>query len=412
VISLASLDSATPFGAQLARASGPVLLVIAYVVPENAEAAMRELWTEDVARMAARPGFLSAQRYPGAGGSRMWHTTVEWKSPHHLAAALDAAGADAELQAKAAKVPEGVVAYPNLFERAPADEVWAQLPERNPRMPENLTVANADRQRQVIDEIYEIGLNGGDLSIADKHLTAGFRNHGSHDDSLTGPDAFKLTITKQRSGFSEVRYEILDFLSMGERACVRWVMHGVHTGEFIGIPPTGKRIEHHAILIVRFEGDKIAERWGIVDNFGLMRQLRGGPPGPPAPRPLPEGVGIEPIGQWSGAVTYEGKRDEFTVELAPEGKVVLNTEDSAGSGTWSMNADGTFSFSIKEEFIRAADGTAPAKVLPGAAYVQIHFLAKATGETFGGNGVAEVRGFAGELIASTVAEMVATRIAG
>ncbi len=279
-------------------------------------------------------------------------------------------------------------------------------------MPENLSVANADRQRQVIDEIYEIGLNGGDLSIADKHLTANFRNHGSHDDSLTGPEAFKLTITKQRSGFSEVRYEILDFLSMGERACVRWVMHGVHTGEFIGVPPTGKRIEHHAILILRFEGDKIAERWGIVDNFGLMRQLRGGPPGPPAPRPLPEGIGIEPIGQWSGAVTYEGKRDEFTVELGPEGKVVLNTADSAGSGTWSMNADGTFAFSIKEEFIRAADGTAPAKVLPGAAYVQIHFLAKAIGETFGGNGVAEVRGFSGELIASTVAEMVATRITG
>jgi predicted ester cyclase len=279
-------------------------------------------------------------------------------------------------------------------------------------MTQNLTVASVERQRQVVDEIYEIGLNGGDLTIADKHFTPDFRNHGSHDDSVTGPDGFKLTITKQRSGFSDVRYEILDFLSMGDRCCVKWVMHGVHTGEFIGVPPTGKRVEHHAIIILRFEGDKIAERWGIVDNFGLMRQLRGGPPGPPAPRPLPQGIGIEPIGQWSGAVTYEGKKDEFTVELAPEGKVVLNTAESAGSGSWSMNADGTFAFSIKEEFIRAADGTAPAKVLPGAAYVQIHFLAKASGETFAGNGVAEVRGFSGELIASTVAEMAATRIAG
>lgn len=121
-----------PFGDQLAKASGPVLLVITYIVPEHAEAALQELWAEDVARMAERSGFLSAQRYRAATGSRLWHTTAEWESAEDLLAALDAAGADAQLQAKAAQVPDGVVAYPNLFERAPADEVPAPQRERNP----------------------------------------------------------------------------------------------------------------------------------------------------------------------------------------------------------------------------------------------------------------------------------------
>ena len=135
-------------------------------------------------------------------------------------------------------------------------------------------VASAERQREIVDQIWLVGLNKGDLSIADKYLTDDFQNHGSHDDSLTGPASFKLTIEKQRSGFSEIEYEILDFLSQGDRCVVRWIMKGVHTGTFIGVPPTGKRVEHHAILILRFEGDKIAERWGIVDNFALLRHLR------------------------------------------------------------------------------------------------------------------------------------------
>jgi len=143
-------------------------------------------------------------------------------------------------------------------------------------------VISAERQREIVDKIYLDGLNNGNLAIADEYLAADFRNHGSHDDSLTGPEAFKFTIRKQRSGFSDIRYEILDFVSQGDKAVVRWIMHGKHTGEFLGVPPTGKIVQHHAILILRFEGDKIAERWGTVDNFALLRAFKAdsndGPP--------------------------------------------------------------------------------------------------------------------------------------
>lgn len=135
-------------------------------------------------------------------------------------------------------------------------------------------LSSAEVQRAVVDKIWLDGLNSGDLSVADECLTADFRNHGSHDDSLTGPEAFKLTINKQRSGFSDIEYEILDFVSQGDRAAVRWIMRGKHTGTFLGVPPTGRTVEHHAVLILRFEGDKVAERWGVVDNYTLLRTLQ------------------------------------------------------------------------------------------------------------------------------------------
>jgi predicted ester cyclase len=135
-------------------------------------------------------------------------------------------------------------------------------------------VASAEVQRAVVDKIWLEGLNNGDLSIADEYLTSDFKNHGSRDDSLTGPEAFKLTIRAQRSGFSDIKYEILDFISQGDRAAVRWIMRGRHTGDFLGVPATGREVEHHAVLILRFEGDKIAERWGVVDNYALLRFLQ------------------------------------------------------------------------------------------------------------------------------------------
>ncbi|MCT4356199.1 ester cyclase [Streptomyces sp. Je 1-79] len=146
-------------------------------------------------------------------------------------------------------------------------------------------MTSAEKLREVVDKVYDEGLNGGDLSVADRHLTADFRNNGSHDDSMRGPEAFKHTIKVQRGAFSDVKYEILDFVAQDDKAAVRWVMRGRHTGPFIGIPATGLEIEHHGMIIFRFEGEKIAERWGIVDNFALQRFLQSGgkPAGPLTP---------------------------------------------------------------------------------------------------------------------------------
>jgi predicted ester cyclase len=45
------------------------------------------------------------------------------------------------------------------------------------------------------------------------------------------------------------------------------------TGELMGIPPTGKRLEMTGIVIYRIEGGKIIERWAQHDVVGLMRQM-------------------------------------------------------------------------------------------------------------------------------------------
>ena len=48
---------------------------------------------------------------------------------------------------------------------------------------------------------------------------------------------------------------------------------GTHTGEFQGVPPTGKEINVMAFGLYRIANGKFVENWGLVDSLAHMQQL-------------------------------------------------------------------------------------------------------------------------------------------
>jgi predicted ester cyclase len=70
-------------------------------------------------------------------------------------------------------------------------------------------------------------------------------------------------------------YELVaeDLVAEGDRVAVRTTFKGTHTGEFMGVAPTGKDVSIPIMLIYRIEGGKIAEHWMNADAMGLMQQL-------------------------------------------------------------------------------------------------------------------------------------------
>ena len=56
-------------------------------------------------------------------------------------------------------------------------------------------------------------------------------------------------------------------------AAFRWLMSGTHRGEFLGVAPTGERIEAMGMDIVRITEGEIVEHWGEFDVMGMLRQL-------------------------------------------------------------------------------------------------------------------------------------------
>ena len=56
------------------------------------------------------------------------------------------------------------------------------------------------------------------------------------------------------------------------RIVENWVFTGKHTGEGMGIPPSGEAITIRGIEIWRIADGKIVERWGVVDVSDVMQK--------------------------------------------------------------------------------------------------------------------------------------------
>jgi predicted ester cyclase len=71
------------------------------------------------------------------------------------------------------------------------------------------------------------------------------------------------------------RYELIadDVFAEGDRVAVRGTVRGHHTGELMGIPPTGKTVSLTVLLIYRLADGKIVDHWMSVDRLELLEQL-------------------------------------------------------------------------------------------------------------------------------------------
>jgi predicted ester cyclase len=80
-------------------------------------------------------------------------------------------------------------------------------------------------------------------------------------------------MSKMYDVFPDIHFTIDDMVVEGNKAVVRYTNTGTHKGEFMGIPPTNKKVTMWAIGIDRIAGGKFVESWGRYDTLGFMQQL-------------------------------------------------------------------------------------------------------------------------------------------
>ena len=76
-----------------------------------------------------------------------------------------------------------------------------------------------------------------------------------------------------RAGFPDLHVTVEDIIAEGDKVVGRTTIRGSHTGEFMGMAPTGKQFTIQAIDVMRFAGGKVVEHWGNQDDLGMMQQL-------------------------------------------------------------------------------------------------------------------------------------------
>ena len=84
---------------------------------------------------------------------------------------------------------------------------------------------------------------------------------------------FKQYAAPFDEGFPGGKLTIDDQIAEGDVVVTRNTWHATHTGNFQGIPPTGKQVAMTGIAIMRVANGKIAEFWGEFDALGLLQQI-------------------------------------------------------------------------------------------------------------------------------------------
>ena len=124
--------------------------------------------------------------------------------------------------------------------------------------------------RQVMDAIW----NERKLQVVDDVVANSYVRHDpAFPGEVRGPAGFKQYVQAMWAPFPDSRVSIDDLFVEGNKVAVRWTFRGTHTGDFMGIPPTGKEVTLPGISLVRIEQDKMAECWDGYDALGLLRQL-------------------------------------------------------------------------------------------------------------------------------------------
>jgi steroid delta-isomerase-like uncharacterized protein len=76
-----------------------------------------------------------------------------------------------------------------------------------------------------------------------------------------------------KRAFPDLEAQIDDVVAADDRVAVRVSFRGTHSGEFQGIPATGRRIHYVSHEFYRVEDGLIVEEWICSDMATLFRQL-------------------------------------------------------------------------------------------------------------------------------------------
>jgi predicted ester cyclase len=109
-------------------------------------------------------------------------------------------------------------------------------------------------------------------------------SHGARPNDPGGLAGVKKTMLWLARVFSDQRWEIRRLVEEGDTVVVHATHHGRHTGDLMGIPPTGREVAYDYVHILRYRDGKAVEHWSVRDSMALMQQL-GAMPEQPAASP-------------------------------------------------------------------------------------------------------------------------------
>jgi predicted ester cyclase len=137
-----------------------------------------------------------------------------------------------------------------------------------------MTTERTTRNKQLVVDFIQELFTKGDLDAVGRYLDPGFVNHDApFPGAPPGPEGMRQAAALFKQATPDWHSDVEQMIAEDDIVVERFTARGTHTGVLMGVEPTGRPLVLSGINIFRVDGDRIVERWGRLDDVGLLRQL-------------------------------------------------------------------------------------------------------------------------------------------
>lgn len=117
--------------------------------------------------------------------------------------------------------------------------------------------------------------NGHDWRVETlaKYMTPDFVDHTAGPNAEPGLEGVSRRFSAWQAAFGDARKENVAVLGEGDLVSVLYEIHARHSGPFMEIEPTGKKVVIPGIEIMRFQDGKISDYWSIYDYLSTATEI-------------------------------------------------------------------------------------------------------------------------------------------
>lgn len=132
---------------------------------------------------------------------------------------------------------------------------------------------SVESNKAAVRRLVEVGWAQGNEPVMRELISPVVIDHAAFDGLPPGADGYVMTVNTYRAAFSELTPRFFEQLGEGDIVGTRVHIGAKHTGDGLGVPPTGKDVVFEMLLWDRFEDGLIVEEWAEFDTAKLMGQV-------------------------------------------------------------------------------------------------------------------------------------------
>jgi steroid delta-isomerase-like uncharacterized protein len=132
---------------------------------------------------------------------------------------------------------------------------------------------SSEAAKAVVRQNTEEVQSRGNFELFEELFADDFLDHTPQPNRTPDKDGARELYHMLRAAFPDFHAVIHWQTADGELVTTYKTYHGTHEGTFLGVAPTGRKVQFETVDVMRVHNGKITEHWGVANLFSLMQQL-------------------------------------------------------------------------------------------------------------------------------------------